>query len=188
MTGFAGTTLSRKGWAELIAEEAKALGLHMTPRQLAEGLGVREAEGFTASGAHIGPWEESSAFAGGSTAGRLNYRTSTRAALENWHGNGNSWWTAWGNYEKGETEGAGPTRYKRHLGVATAALRGVGSGPTPAESHPGNPARPAQTPSTSTEGGGIFGEAKHFALVAVLVLGGAAMIGMGTKRVFGGAG
>lgn len=165
MAGFGGTTLSRRGWAELIAEEAHALGLTITPRQLAEGLGVREAEGNARSGAHEGPWAESEAF--GSSAERLDYRSSTRAALKNWAENGKSWWPAWGKWETGETEGAGPTRYARHLALATAVL-----------------AKPKRRQTMSTAGGSIGEDAMHFALVALLVIGGVVLIGMGTTRVF----
>lgn len=182
--GWAGTTLSRGQWAQLIAEEAKAMHLHMTPRQLAEGLGVREAEGDTEEGEHIGPWEESSAF--GSTKQRLDYRASTRAALQNWAANGKSWWTAWGNFEKGETEGPGPTRYKRHLGVATAALRGTSSAPSAAETHPGVVrAQASPPPAESSSSSSIGGDLMHLGLVAALVLGGAAMIGLGATRMLG---
>src|ERR1700744_3710884 len=116
MAGFGGTTLGRRAWAEIIVEEAHALGYKITARQLAEGLGVREAEGDAQEGAHIGPWAESDAL--GTTKQRLDYRESTRAALENWHSNGNDWWQAWGQWEEGETEGAGATRYKKHLAPA----------------------------------------------------------------------
>lgn len=186
--GFGGTTLSRRGWAEIIAEEAHALGLSITPRQLAEGLGVREAEGNAQEGEHIGPWALSSAFAHGSTSGRLSYRESTRAALQNWSENGKSWWPAWGKWETGETEGAGPTRYKRHLALATAVLarHAVTSSP------PAAARRRTRSTSTAATGaapggsssGGIAGDFMHFGLVAVLVAGGVGMMGLGTTRLF----
>jgi hypothetical protein len=180
VAGWAGTSLSRKQWAELIAEEAHQLGYKLTPRQLAEALGVREAEGFSEEGEHIGPWEEEKSF--GSTAARLNYKTSTRAALERWAGDGKSWWPGWGDWEKPETEGPGPSRYKRHLALATAVLakRGVSSARAPkikasTAKHPPENAPPSP---------GSFGEdLMHFGLVALLVLGGVVMIGMGTTRL-----
>jgi hypothetical protein len=182
--GFAGTTLTEKQWAALIVEEAHKLGFRMTPRQVAEGLGVREAEGFTASGAHIGPWEESSAF--GTTAERLNYRASTRAALKSWKSSGESWWPAWGKWETAETEGAGPTRYKKFMGIATRAVR-AGPGSAPAAAHPGLAASTEPAPAaTSSSGSSSFGaDLMHFGLIAVLVVGGVGMIGLGTTRVMG---
>lgn len=183
MAGFGGTTLSRRGWAELIAEEAHALGYKMTPRELAEGLGVREAEGNARSGAHEGPWAESQAF--GSSQERLNYRSSTRAALKNWAENGKSWWTAWGDYETPEAEGAGPTRYKRHLALATAVLAKhhlTVRAPAATRKREGkSPSmnRPSEPGETS-----IQEDAMHFALVALLVIGGVVMIGLGTTRLF----
>jgi len=180
MAGWAGTSLSRRGWAELIAEEAHELGLRITPRQLAEGLGVREAEGFTDEGEHIGPWEEEeSGF--GSRAERLDYRTSTRLALERWSADGKSWWPAWGRWEKPETEGAGPTRYKRHLALATAVL---GKHALRVKA-PAAAARPSTGVKTASPGGGgsIQEDFMHFGLVAILVLGGVVMIGLGTTRL-----
>lgn len=184
MAGWAGTSLSRRQWAELIATEAHELGYSMTPRQLAEALGVREAEGFTSEGEHIGPWEEESSF--GSTADRLNYKTSTRAALQRWAKDGKSWWPGWGDWEKGETEGAGPSRYKRHLALATAVLaKGSASrargGRSPRDMSRGSGSTEAAPPSSSDS---IKGDVLHFGLVAALVGGGVVLMGMGTTRFF----
>lgn len=188
MAGFAGTSLSRKGWAELIAEEAHQLGYKLTPKQLAEALGVREAEGYTDEGAHIGPWEEEESF--GPPKARLDYRTSTRAALERWHADGKSWWPGWGDWEKGEEEGAGPTRYARHLALATAVLgqHAVKTSPAAAARRkrrsPSTAAAAAPTSSGGDGGGGIAGDFMHFGLVALLVAGGVGLMGLGTTRVF----
>jgi hypothetical protein len=172
--------LSHQEWAELIAEEARALQLHMTPRQLAEGLGVLEAESnfneWATSGAHIGPWEESSAF--GSSSQRLNPRASTRAALRSWAASGKNWWPAWGNWETGETEGAGPTRYHKFLAIAEAALSGKPSSPAA----PGSLQMVPSAPSAS-----LGSDLLHTGLVGVLVLGGLGLMGFGASRVIGGS-
>jgi hypothetical protein len=186
-SGFGGTTLSRKQWAYLIAEEAHSLGYKLTARQLAEGLGVREAEGDTSEGAHIGPWEEEVGF--GTRKQRLDYRTSTRLALQRWKSDGQTWWPAWGKWETGESEGAGPTRYKRHLALARQALRHVGSvppmGPGPRASSPAAQAAAAETPVATVSGGGLSSDLMHFGLVGVLVLGGTGFIGFGATRMLG---
>lgn len=184
-SGFGGTTLSRKQWAYLIAEEAHSLGYKLTARQLAEALGVREAEGDTAEGAHIGPWEEEVGF--GTRKQRLDYRTSTRLALERWKSDGESWWPAWGKWETGESEGAGPTRYKRHLALARQALKHAGpapaTGPAPRASSPGAQAAAAAPAASSSSSGGLGGDLMHFGLVGVLVLGGTGFIGFGATRL-----
>jgi hypothetical protein len=184
VAGWAGTSLSRRQWAELIAGEAHELGYSMTPRQLAEALGVREAEGFTAEGEYIGPWEEEASF--GSTKERLDYKTSTRAALKRWAKDGKSWWPGWGDWEKGEAEGEGPTRYKRHLALATTVLARGSAGRARVASRSSTVSSPGSgaTEAGSTAPSGIKGDVLHFGLVAALVTGGVALMGLGTTRFF----
>jgi len=179
--------LSPEEWAQIIAEEAHALGVKMTPRQVAEGVGVVMSEsGGNASNlvqgpsGHIGGWSEEPGF--GSTKERLDPRASTRAAIKNWKSNGKNWWQAWGQYEEGETEGAGPTRWPKYLAAAEAALKGAIVGPRSSGRQV-----PSETVSTSSSGGsgGLSGDLMHVGLVAALVIGGAGMVGLGVTRVFG---
>jgi len=168
-------------WAQLFAEEAASLGYKITPRELAEGIGVVFAEsGGNASSRpagneHIGGLAESTAF--GSEAERLNARRAVRAALVKWKEDGKSWWPAWGVWEKGETEGPGPDRYKRYLRIAEEALSGHGFAP-PQRS-------PGPSENSSSSPGGLAGDLMHFGLVAALVLGGVGLIGLGGARMLG---
>lgn len=184
---FGGTGLSEAQWAQIIITEAHKLGYKITPRQVAEGLGVRAAEGFSATGGHIGPWQEEAGF--GSTAERLNAHASTRLALQRWKSDGESWWPAWGNWERAEAAGPGPDRWRQYIGAATRAAQ-AGPGQTPAAAHPGLQGQPAPSePGEAGEQGsaGLSGDLMHFGLVGVLVLGGGAMIGLGATRMLGSA-
>lgn len=178
--------LSSQQWADIIVQEARGMKIKMTPRQVAEGVGVVFAEsggdpsnfGQGASG-HIGAWAEEPSF--GTTQQRLDPHASTRAALRDWLSNGKSWWPAWGKWEQEQSGRSGTTRYRDYLPVAEKAL---GAKATPAESHPGLPPEEAGESSS----GGFGEQLMHIGLVGALVLGGAAMIGLGTTRLLGSAG
>lgn len=183
--------LTPKEWAAVIVAEAARLGIKMTPRQVAEGLGVLSAEdGFNTSEesqgprGHIGGWAESPTF--GTVAQRLNPVAATTAALENWKSSGKSWWPAWGDWEKGETEGAGPERFKQYLPIAEAALKGnatvLAAGGGRGSAGAGGGSTGSETGSESSD---LGGELLKIALVAVLVLGGVALIGLGGTRFIG---
>jgi hypothetical protein len=185
-------TLSPAEWAQIIVQEAHAMHIAITPRQVAEGVATTQIEsGGDASNevqgpsGHIGAWAEGTEGFPSSAAKRLDPRASTRAALANWSSNGKSWWQAWGQWEKEQSGrwGGETSEYKPYLGIAEAALKATGGKQTPAEAHPGSPA-PAPA-STSGGGSSIGGDFLRFGLVAVLVIGGTALIGLGTTRVLG---
>jgi hypothetical protein len=177
--------LSYDEWAAIIVAEAHKLGIKMTPKQVAEGLGVIEAEsGGDASSnppgnEHIGGLAESPAF--GSEAERLNPVSAVAAALKEWNKAGKTWWPAWGRWETGETEGAGPTRYAKHLHTATAALAGAG-GFTGATAANATGAQRVQIAGASADAPGA---AMRFLLTAALVLGGLSVAGLGVTRAVG---
>jgi hypothetical protein len=179
--------LSPNQWARVISAESRALHIPITAREEAEGIGVVEAESGgdpksnPAGNEHKGAWAESRAF--GTLKQRLDPFASTAAALKQWAADKKSWWQAWGQYETGETEGAGPTRWKQYIGVASAAL---GAKNTIAI-QPGAFASPA-TATVSPRSGttGASSDLMHFALVAILVLGGIALVGFGAMRLIKG--
>jgi hypothetical protein len=118
--------LQPKEVAALIVGIARLKNISINAKQVAEGLGVVESESnFDASSkpagnSHIGLWAESPDF--GSESERLNPVNATTAAIQKWNDDGKSWWPAWGQWEKGEAEGAGPERYKKYLKLAEEAL------------------------------------------------------------------
>ena len=177
------TTPTPSEWARLIVQESRSLGVKMTPREIAEGVGVVQAEssGNAANlaqgpGGHIGAWSEEPSY--GSTAQRLSPAASTRSAIEHWVSSGRSWQPDWGQYETGEEGGTGPSRYKTYLGVAEAALKG-----TPAASGSSSAGSSSPDSESSPE---IFGDSlTSFGLVGVLVLGGFGLMIFGGTRVFG---
>lgn len=181
--------LSYDEWATVIVTEAAKLGYKMTPRQVAEGLGVISAEsagdaseeGQGPTG-HIGGLAESPAF--GTVRQRLNPESAVRAALENWHANNKNWWPAWGDWETGESEGAGPTRWKTYISTAERALSGESS-PLDHERRP--PPKASSRPTEEGDEGqsAPAGDLMHVGLVAVLVLGGAGLVAFGGTRLLG---
>jgi len=178
-------TLSPQEWAAIIVAQASRLGYKMTPRQVAEGVGVVFAESSgnassnPAGNEHIGAWAEEPGM--GSEAQRLDAVAATKAALERWKADGESWWPAWGRWEKEQSGTSGTTRYKDYIGVAERALAGGGTGLHRQREREAGRGQPA----SGSLPGGITGDLMHAGLVAMLVLGGAAMIGMGTTRLFG---
>lgn len=121
-------TLEPKEIAALLAQQNRKQGTGLTPQQIAEGVGVAEAESGGNSGnfgqgpeGHIGLYSESPAF--GSTGQRLNPRAATAAAVKEVKNDG-GWQQAWGQYETGETEGSGPERASQYVGVTKEALAG----------------------------------------------------------------
>lgn len=179
--------LSSAEWAQIMVEESRALGVTMTPREIAEGLGVLEVEshrnaseagGLGGATGHIGGWQEEQSY--GTTAERLDPRASTRSALKHWLASGKSWWTDWGQYETGAEGGAGPSRWKQYLPTAEGALgarasfASTGTGTSRGEASAA-PAAPA----------GLSGTLMHIGLTVALVGGGAALVMLGTTRVFG---
>lgn len=179
-------TLSPQEWAEVIAAEGRELHLHMTPREVAEGVGVVEAESsgnadnqVQGPQGHIGGFAENPSY--GSVKQRLNPWSSARAALESWAGSKRSWWPAWGQWEKGEEGGPGPTRYKTYLGVAQAALGQPVTAPGAAKSGGG---LAVQAPSSGS--GSTGSSLLHFFLVALLVIGGFVFLAMGATKIVGG--
>src|SRR3954467_10574825 len=80
--------LSPEEWADLIVEEAQALHLAITPRQVAEGVATVNIESSGDSSnevqgpsGHIGGWAEGTEGFPSSPAARLDPRLATRAAL-----------------------------------------------------------------------------------------------------------
>jgi hypothetical protein len=179
-------TLSPAEWAQIIAEEARALGVKMTPKEIAEGVGILEYESsgnadnlVQGPSGHIGGWSEEPSY--GSTKERLDPRASTRAAIKNWASNKKSWWPAWGRWQAEQRPDgqAGSTQWKKYLAFAEHALGG-GAAPGPRASSPQahkNASEPS--PSSSSFGGDLM----HLGLVGVLVIGGVAMVGMGATRI-----
>lgn len=122
-----GKKLSPEEWGELML----AAGFPKKVKVIAEGLGVLEAEsGFdptnSGDGIHIGAWAEEESF--GSRADRLDPVKSTQSAYKRWKADGESFWPAWGNWERGETEGAGPDRAAKFMKAAQAAIGRDNSG------------------------------------------------------------
>jgi hypothetical protein len=184
-------TLSPAEWAQIIAEEAKALHVKMTPKEIAEGVGIISYESsFNADNlvqgpsGHIGAWSEEPSY--GSEKDRLDPRASTRAAIRNWASNGKSWWPAWGRWQAEQRPDgqAGSTQWKKYIGLAEHALGLAGAGAAPRASSPAAAAA-ATAQSSSSSTGGFAEDLMHFGLVAVLVAGGAVMVGLGGARVLG---
>jgi hypothetical protein len=182
-------TLSYEEWAAIMVEESGKLGIKMTPRQIAEGLGVIESEshGNTSEssqgpGGHIGAYQESPAF--GSTAERLDPHKATNSAIKEWAAEGKNWWPDWGTWETGQSEGPGPTRFRKFLPTAEKALKGIG-GFTSGGTLPPAAAGSGAAPARDTGAGGLAGDLMHAGLVGVLVLGGFALVGLGAQRMLG---
>lgn len=178
-------TLSPAEWAQIIAEEARALHIKMTPKEIAEGVGIISYESsFNADNlvqgpsGHIGAWSESPDFGG--TKERLDPRASTRAAIKNWASSGKSWWPAWGRWQAEQRPDgqAGSSQWKKYLGFAEHALGAGASGGTASPS-------PRPRESSSSGSSGFGGDLLHIGLVGALVLGGVGMIGLGTTRMLG---
>lgn len=173
--------LSPQRWAQIIVAEARAQHIQITPRQVAEGIGVIQAEsgGDPASNVpgneHKGAWAESTAF--GTLKQRLDPFASTAAALKSWAGSGKSWWPAWGRWEQEQSGTAGESNFPKYLGVATAALGGKGI------AAPGTGAASSAPSTAAPSSGGSSSDLMHIALVAILVLGGIALVGFGAVKV-----
>lgn len=184
-------TLTPDEWAGLIVEEAGALGYKITVRQVAEGLGVIKWESSGNSSnevqgpeGHIGGWALGTEGFPSSPAVRLDPRKSTRAALENWHSNGKSWWQAWGKWELEQSGKSGTSAWPEFANVARRAVHGVGS-PPPRATRRRSATVPLEPQEASAGGGDLAGGLMHFGLVVVLVVGGIVMLGLGTTRVLG---
>src|SRR3954454_25400886 len=169
--------LSPQEWAQILVEESRAMGIKMTPKQIAEGVGVIQAESsgnasnlVQGPAGHIGAWSEEPSY--GSEKERLDPRASTRAAIKNWAENGKSWWPAWGRWEAEQSGQSGTTQWKKYVGLVERALGAPTSGRPPL---PSNQAPGESSPQPSS--GGLGGDLMHVGLVGVLVLGGAGMIG-----------
>lgn len=121
--------ITPKEWAALLL----VAGFPPTPKVIAEGLGILNAESslgtnMATSGAHIGPWAESSAF--GSAASRLDPLKSTEAALKQWEADGKSFYPAWGRWEKEQSGRDGATDWPKYKQIAEEAVSsGVGNFP-----------------------------------------------------------
>lgn len=127
---------SEAEWATIIKEEGDKLGLHLTPQEIADGVGTIWAEsGGTTdntaqiakigpSAAHIGAWaEEEPGF--GTEQERLDPRASTRLALENFAANGRSFDPGWWHWQQiqGENE-TGQERAAQYLPIAQQVAQG----------------------------------------------------------------
>lgn len=121
----------------LLVEEGKKLGLNLSRHDVAEGIGVAEAESsgdyaanvaqipeLGAAKAHIGLYsEEESGF--GDQQERENPRSATRLALEGFARSGNSWNPDWVHWQEiqGENE-TGADRAPEYNALASELLKG----------------------------------------------------------------
>lgn len=180
--------LTPSEWAQIFAEESRSLGVRMTPKEIAEGIGILEYESsgnasnfVQGAGGHIGALAESPTF--GSTKERLDPRGAVRAGIKEWKADGKSWWPAWGRWqEEQRPDGqAGSSQWKKYVGLVEHALGGVGKAPAA----PGVAQQPAAAIAGGSSSGGLADDLMHVGLVAALVIGGAGMVGVGVTRVFG---
>jgi hypothetical protein len=103
---------------------------------VAEGLGIIDNEtggSFSADpggdGAHFGGWQEDSSF--GSVADRLDPEKATKAAYKRWKEDGESFYPAWGRWEKEQSGQDGAKNWARFKQVAeTAAVKVATVGPS----------------------------------------------------------
>jgi hypothetical protein len=172
------TVLSDRRLAALLLEA----GFPHNSRVIAEGIGVIHAESggnpseaSQGPGGHIGLWAEEPSF--GSVADRLDPLRSTQAAFRQWKKDG-SFEPAWGQYESGETEGTGPSRFRQYLSVAEAAIAGGG------RAIAGGRITPPRATGQAAAPGGLSGPMR-FLVTAVLVLGGIGLLGLGLMRSVG---
>jgi hypothetical protein len=179
-------TLSPAEWTQIFAEESRALGIQMKPKEIAEGIGILEYESsgdasnfVQGPGGHIGGLSESPTF--GSTKERLDPHGAVRAAIKQWAADRKSWWPAWGRWQAEQRPDgqAGSTQWKKYIAFAEHALGAGAAGPR--ASSPEAHRNATEPPSSSSFGG----ELMHLGLVGVLVIGGVAMVGMGTTRMLG---
>lgn len=133
-------------WATLML----VAGFPPKSKVIAEGLGILNAEsGFNANpggdGAHFGAWQEDASF--GSEADRLDPLKSTIAAYKRWKGDGESFYPAWGRWEKEQSGRNGADNWAQYVSIANAAIAsGVGNFPR------GNSANPLAPVESAIEG------------------------------------
>lgn len=118
-------------------------GFPADPKVIAEGLGILNAEsGFRINpggdGAHFGAWQEDASF--GSKQDRLDALKATQAAQRRWKADGESFYPAWGKWEKQQSGRNGADSWPQYKGIAEAAIKsGIGNIPNGSGINPLSP-------------------------------------------------